>query len=194
MSGIAFEHWIYIDREFLETSYENATGRGMPTEKTRSTEIGGGASVGVVSGSVVRAKGESFSVSKIKVTDSLYERLMGYHAFEDICGTEIENTIICTFSGVLYPTVVTNTRTKGKEVVNFEQYTELRIATNDYKYDLGLMPKEDNFLYGMGALLHSKPKEPEDLALQVRALLRLFPYKESEEEWAAIPLLIHEKT
>ena len=192
MTDIAFEHWVYIDREFVEASYEIKSGKGPQTEETHTKEVGGSAGIGGISATAAGSLSKSFSVSKIKITDEIYERLMAYPSFNEISTEITTNTHVCTMEGIMYVTLHTHERRKGREIVNHVERTVLHLDSDGT--DLELMPREEHFLGGMSALLESRPAEPEDLALPVKALLRVFPPKKSDSDWVAIPLVIHEKT
>lgn len=192
MTEIAFEHWVYIDREFVETNHEMECGMGPQTEETHTKEVGGSAGIGGFSATAAGSLSKSFSVSKVKITDEIYDRLMAYPSFSDVSGSIRTNTMVCTVEGTMYVTLHTYERKKGREIVNHVERTVLHLDSDGV--DLELMPREEHFLGGMSALLQTRPAEPEDLALPIKAVLRVFPQKKSDSDWVAIPLVIHEKT
>ena len=191
MSDVAFEHWIYLDTQFVQASYEYLHGKGPKVEETFTREVGVSASIGVMGGGAAGSVSNSYSVSGIKVADEIYDHLMSYQSFEKISETVGKNTCICTVDGLLYTTVRETTRTRGKEKT-YSETIILMLYVGDTNIEL--LPRAELFLGGMSALMEKRPTKKEDYSVPVRALIRLFPVTEGDSRWAAIPLFIHEKT
>jgi hypothetical protein len=191
MSTIAFEHWVYIDTQFVTASYESVNGVGPQIEETTTNEMGASVNVGLLGGSTTGSISKSYSVSQLKVVEQIYKHIMGYRNFADAHEYITRNTDICRIDGTLYPTVSERKRQRGKEVTYTER-TLILLHVDDVHVEL--LPRQEHFVGGMGSLMEAKPSKPEDYALPVTSLVRMFPPLESNGEWSGIPLLIHERT
>jgi hypothetical protein len=184
---------VYLDRDFVAGRYEILSGVSPNSQITKAQGKKAGATIPVFSGEVSAVETRTFSVSSLEMLATVMPALKTECDLESTSfrrnmpsKTGWVNATLATL------TVATTRRQAGSEeyVKQDEQGYFTLEASHGLK--LALITVPDYFVSGLDALTKMHQVLVRDLAMPVRALVRVIAAQSYLDQWIAVPYIMFE--
>jgi hypothetical protein len=195
---------IYLDREYISSYFEAATGASPETLITRTEGLNAGIKVPLLNAGASSAESKSYSISTLKMLFEVIQKLDQIKPFQQDSHQVGARSSVCWVDGLLtVGGVKVKRRThhfkfgfdgspppeSEEEFVAEEKF--FLVKSGESKFALITSP--DYFTTGLDAFPGLQGSVVNQVNIPVRALLRVFSAKSSFEEWVSSPLVILEK-
>lgn len=183
---------VYLDRDFISGKYELVSGQSPSSQITKSQAKKAGASIPVFSAEVSAIETRTFPISSLEMLATVMPVLdreealapknfrKGMSSKTGWVNAELATLIVSKSNG----TPGTDNHEKGEEQGYFTLDCD--------QMKLALITTPDYFVSGLDALTKMQHVLVRDLAIPVRAFVRVIAAQSYMDQWIAIPYVIYE--
>lgn len=185
---------VYLDRDFVAGRYEILSGVSPNSQITKTQGKKAGAAIPVFSAEVSAVETRSFSVSSLEMLATVMPALK---AECDLEPTSFQRKMPSK-TGWVDAALATLTVAKSRKQAGSEEYVtqdEQGYFTleNSHGLKLALITIPDYFVSGLDALTKMHQVLVRDLAMPVRALVRVIAAQSYVDQWIAVPYVMLER-
>lgn len=199
---------LYLDRDYISSFYEAATGTSPETKITRTEGLNARASIPLLSAGASSMESRAYSVSALRMLCDTYERLQTIGHFDAEKHGIGRPSVVAWTDGHLSVGGVKVTRrthtirffsgeppTSGKdskpkdEFVAEEKYFQVEGPNSKF----ALVTSADYFSSGLDAFPDLMNTVVEQVDIPIYALMRVFSARSAFGEWIATPLVMLER-
>lgn len=188
-----YSNLIYLDRDYVAGKYELVSGQSPSSQITKSQAKKAGAALPIFSAEVSAVETRTFPISTLEMLATVMPAL---DQEEDLSSKEFRKGMpskIGWVSGELATLVVS--KSKGQPgSVDYEKGEEQGyFMLEGDQLKLALITTPDYFVSGLDALTKMQHVLVRDLAIPVRAFVRVIAAQSYVNQWIAIPYVIYER-
>jgi hypothetical protein len=184
---------IYLDRGYIADLYEVVTGDSSKTTVTKNQGKKAGAQIPVFSAEVSAQETRSFSISTFQMLAKTMAVLDEHRPLDPSQFKAGMTSLSGWVEGELTAFRANSTVQRSSGVTETLSSTSHFQLRNPPALDLALITVPEYFSYGLDALLKMQETILGDLAIPVRAFVRVIAAQSHIGQWVATPLLMLER-
>ncbi len=184
---------VYLDRDFVAGKYELVSGESPRSQITKTQNKKAGAAIPIFSAEVSATETRTFPISTLEMLASAMPLIGAEGDLDQSTFNRDMHSQIGWVTGKLS----TLTARPSKAVAGTPTYAQGEeqgcFTIQNGPLRLALITTPDYFVSGLDALLKMHKVLLRDLAMPVRAFVRVIAAQNYMDEWIAVPYVIHER-